>query len=176
MARFYLVRHGEPDWEMTEKRYMVGVQRDLVPLSARGLLQAEKSARDPRLAEGEWILSSPYTRAMHTAAIISRIRDLPLHVEYDLHEWLPDRTLSYDSYEKLKKLREDFRRHKGRYPEGKERPWETISSVRKRARAVLSRYRHHACGIVVCHETVIQAITGSEDPVDPAGIVEWEFH
>jgi len=175
LTRFYLVRHGEPDWKITEERVMVGVQRDLVPLSTRGIRQAEATAADPRLAAGEFILSSPYTRAMQTAAILSRVQDLPLFVEYDLHEWLPDKSLSYDSYEQLKTLRADFRRHRGRYPDGEERPWETMESVRNRSQGVLSRYRNHHCVIVVCHETVIQAVTGSENAIDPAGLVEWEL-
>lgn len=36
------------------------------------------------------ILSSPYTRALQTAAILSRELNIDLQVEFDLREWQPD--------------------------------------------------------------------------------------
>ncbi|MFC4076257.1 histidine phosphatase family protein [Salinithrix halophila] len=175
MTRFYLVRHGEPYWALTEERKLVGVQRDLVPLSEKGEREAELAARDPRFAEVELILTSPYTRAIQTAAIISRRRDLPITVEYDLHEWVPDRSLSYDSFEKLKELRDDFYRHQGSYPNGEERPWETMENVTQRAQSVIDRYRIHSKVIIVCHGMVIRALTGGNRDVDHCAVVEWDL-
>ncbi|WP_169713694.1 histidine phosphatase family protein [Paludifilum halophilum] len=171
-ARFFLVRHGDPYWELTEERKMIGVQRDLVPLSETGIAEAESTAKDPRFRQAELILSSPYTRALQTAAIISRRQDLPIQVEYDLHEWIPDLTLSYDSYEKLLALREDFYRCRGEHPKGETRPWETLESVTRRSRSVLERYRRRQPVIVVCHGTVIQSLTGVHD-LPHAGVLEW---
>jgi broad specificity phosphatase PhoE len=44
------------------------------------------------------ILTSPMTRALQTAALLSRALDLPLAVEFDLHEWVPDRTYSWSTH------------------------------------------------------------------------------
>ncbi len=56
MAIFYLVRHGEA------------------------------TAIDERLKSAQLIVASPYTRALETAAIISRETGLKIRVEVDLHE------------------------------------------------------------------------------------------
>ncbi len=37
MTTFYLVRHGEPDWEINEKYKLKGHDRDLVPLTQLGI-------------------------------------------------------------------------------------------------------------------------------------------
>jgi len=49
--------------------------------------QAEAAARSGLLDGAQLIVSSPYTRCMQTAAIISRLRNLPLTVDIDLHEF-----------------------------------------------------------------------------------------
>ena len=49
-------------------------------------------AVDARLKTAELIVSSPYTRALQTAAIISRETGLKICIEVDLHEWEPDKT------------------------------------------------------------------------------------
>ncbi|SDX06276.1 Broad specificity phosphatase PhoE [Marininema mesophilum] len=175
MTQFYLVRHGEPYWELTDERQLIGVQRDLVPLSTKGEREAKQVAYDPRFAKADLIITSPYTRALQTASIISRILDLPIQVEYDLHEWIPDQTLSYDSFEKLKELRADFRRHKGIHPPDEYPVWETMESIIHRVQHVLERYRDRQRVIVICHGTVIRAITGAEDELDHCGIQEWEL-
>ena len=90
MAIFYLVRHGEADYsEMLEKGFY-GFGRSFAPLSEKGINQAEKTAIDDRLKSAELIVSSPYTRALQTASIISRETGLKICVEVDLHEWEPD--------------------------------------------------------------------------------------
>ncbi|SFS63467.1 histidine phosphatase family protein [Marininema halotolerans] len=175
MAQFYLIRHGEPYWELTDERHLVGVQRDLVPLSVKGEREAKQAAYDPRFAKADLILSSPYTRALQTAAIISRILDLPIQVEYDLHEWIPDQTLSYDSFEQLKTLRAEFQRHHGVHPPGETPIWEPIDSIIQRVKGVLERYRDYQHVIVVCHGTVIRSITGDIDELNHCGIQEWQL-
>jgi broad specificity phosphatase PhoE len=91
MTTFYLIRHAEPDWAFKNARNLRGALRDYVPLTASGMLQAEQIAeKHPCLQDSELIISSPFTRSMHTAAIINRQLALPFLVEYDLHEWIPD--------------------------------------------------------------------------------------
>ena len=79
MAFFYLIRHGEPDYcNMLEKGFY-GFGRSFTPLSETGVKQAEKIAKDKRLKTAELIVSSPYTRALQTAAIISRETGLKIN-------------------------------------------------------------------------------------------------
>ena len=71
MAVFYLVRHGEADYDHMLEKGFWGFGRDFAPLSPKGRQQAETAARDGRLKSAEIIVSFPYTRALQTAQIIS---------------------------------------------------------------------------------------------------------
>ena len=48
---FYLVRHGQPDWQWAEERRFYGPASTYIPLTAEGVEQIEAAARDPRLRE-----------------------------------------------------------------------------------------------------------------------------
>ena len=75
---------------MLEKGFY-GFGRSFAPLSEKGIHQAEMTAIDDRLKSAELIISSPYTRALQTASIISRETGLKICVEVDLREWEPDK-------------------------------------------------------------------------------------
>ena len=90
MAMFYLVRHGEPDYDTVREAGFRGFGVDFAPLTERGVAQAENAAQDPRLKTARLIVSSPYPRALQTAQIISRATGLKVAVELDLREWIPD--------------------------------------------------------------------------------------
>jgi broad specificity phosphatase PhoE len=75
MALILFVRHGQPDWLFADRLGLRGAQRNLMCLTARGVSQVEGMAVNPLLEGAELILSSPYTRALHSAAIISWFRD-----------------------------------------------------------------------------------------------------
>ena len=90
MTVFYFVRHGEADWRLADEVGLVGAQLDFVPLTPEGIKQSEMTSGDPRLYRAKLMLSSPYARALQTAAIINGRLGLPVVVEYDLHEWIPD--------------------------------------------------------------------------------------
>lgn len=61
------------------------------PSVKRAWQQARQVAAHPALAGAQLVLSSPYTRALQTAAEIVRATGLPLAVESDLHELMADR-------------------------------------------------------------------------------------
>lgn len=90
MALFYLVRHGEPTYDHMLENGFWGFGRDFAPLTEKGKQQAKMTAKDIRLKDAEIIVSSPYTRALQTAQIISRETGIPVEVEIALHEWMPD--------------------------------------------------------------------------------------
>ncbi|MFC0215607.1 histidine phosphatase family protein [Paenibacillus chartarius] len=154
MTTFYLMRHGEPDWALKDARGLTGPIRDYVPLTADGIAQAERAAEDPRLKRCELILSSPYTRALQTAAVVNRTLGLPLIVEFDLHEWTPD-SYKAESYEEIKRLNDDYHKHGGVHPPGESRLWETKASVLGRVMNVLRRYSDRSHVLVVCHGMII---------------------
>ena len=72
MAIFYLIRHGEADYSNLQKYNFYGFGRDFAPLTPNGIIQAEHASRDSRLKSADIIISSPYTRALQTAQIISK--------------------------------------------------------------------------------------------------------
>lgn len=134
MALFYLIRHGKPDYTSVDKRGFPAFGRDLAPLSEEAKQQISMMAKDERLQDASFIVSSPYTRALQTAAIISKEMRIEIQVEVDLHEWLPDLTFRYCTTEESVKLAEEFTKYRGIYPEGEQRQWETLECMRERMR------------------------------------------
>jgi broad specificity phosphatase PhoE len=122
----------------------------------------------------EIIITSPYTRALHTAAIISRECNIPLAVEYDFHEWVPDLTYRFNSADSVQQMYDDFLACGGEYPEGETRVWETWTSIRTRVESVLCRYVQYEHVAVVCHGMVIQSLT-PVDSLSYCGIVEFLY-
>lgn len=157
-----MIRHGEPDYDQTDSRGFVGQGRDMAPLTANGVTQAEAAAEDPRLEGVELILSSPYTRALQTAAIISRKTGIPLAVEVDLHELICDKTFRLGGAEAVSSQFRALIEAEGTCPPDAEYPWETIDEISIRTKAVLDRYL--ALGYqkiaVVAHGGVIRRFTG----------------
>lgn len=162
MATFHLVRHGQADYDLAEERRLVGGMRDLVPLTALGRRQAAQAAERLVTLPLQAIVASPMTRAMETAQVISLSLGLPVSVEFDLHEWLPDLSCSFDTREFAALQSEDLRLHQGEWPRGQQRPWEPLSLVRRRVRSVLAKYDHLEQAAVVVHGMVIYALTGRE--------------
>lgn len=151
MTTFYLVRHGEPDWEINEKYKLRGHGRDLVPLTQLGIEQVYKASKDERLQNAQLILSSPYTRALQTAAILSKELKLEIQVEFDLREWQPDLTFQYDSLEQLKELGTDFDLNNGNYPVGETRLWESKPMMKARMDGVINKYLNYDYVIITGH-------------------------
>lgn len=98
MSKFLL---GQKDTEMTDffedefdgfndKLKDIVSETQLKKLRVK-VLNVMQSSEEITLIDGcSVIVSSPYTRCLQTAAIVSRIRNIPLKVEVDLHEWIPD--------------------------------------------------------------------------------------
>ncbi len=174
-TKFYLVRHGEPDWDLAFNYDLQGPLSDFVPLTDTGIKQSEAAALDARLRCGELIVSSPYTRALHTAAILCRELRLPLQVHYDLRERVPCLKPEFLSVKEVIECCRDYELHSGEYPPGETRLWETKTSIRKRVLKALSFYASsYSCVIAVCHEKVIESILPVER-IPYCGIYEYEL-
>ena len=174
MALFYLIRHGEPDYEAVGKLGFYGFGRSFAPLSECGLKQAEETAKDIRLLDADLIICSPYTRALQTAAIISREIDKEIVVEPELHEWVVDKTNSITSSEEVAMLGKEFQEYKGVYPEGQEMRLETLSSLKKRIKRVADKYADYDKVIVVGHGMAFRVLKYIEN-IAPGEIIECEY-
>lgn len=155
MTKYYLVRHGEPDWGINEKHRLRGHGRDLPHLTQKGIDQAKEIAQDGRIRNSQIILASPYTRTMHTAAILSKETGIDLVVEFDLREWQPDLTFQFDSLEELKGLTDDYEAHRGIYPAGEVHRWESKELMQKRIEGVLEKYKSYSHVTVVTHRIIM---------------------
>lgn len=140
MALLYLVRHGEANYEYMLENGFWGFGRDFAPLSEKGKQQAELAAKDPRLKNAELIISSPYTRALQTAQIISRETGIRVEVDIDLHEWIPDEGNQYKTSEESFAFAREFTQFSGEYPPGEKFRWESLSHMRKRMIHVADKY------------------------------------
>ncbi len=174
MATFYLVRHGEADYSEMLGKGFFGFGRSFAPLSEKGISQVEETAVDERLKSAELIIASPYTRALQTAAIISRETGLRIQVEVDLHEWEPDKTNKYTTSEEAFALTKEFNLYKGIYPQGKQMKWETLDEVRKRMRRVADKYANCDKVIIVGHGMAFRALAYIEK-MKPAEIIECSY-
>ncbi|HZJ89652.1 MAG TPA: histidine phosphatase family protein [Bacilli bacterium] len=160
-----LIRHGEPRYDEVDRH----TRGDFGRLTARGAKQAEARASDPRLEGATLIVSSPYTRSLQSAAIISRITDLPLEIEHDLREWTADvkYQFDYDGEEAYK----EYIKFKGKLNKISKFRYETYESVQKRVRNAIEKYEQsHEKIIVVCHGIVMSSQTFFEDLIEHCGV------
>ncbi len=156
MTVFFLIRHGETDWALNERYKLKGASRDLPCLTENGTREANEVSKDHRLKKAEIILSSPYTRALQTSAIISKNINLDIIVEFDLREWQPDLNFMIKNQYELKSTIEDYERNNGVYPAGISKRWESKELLSNRANNVLRRYLDYKYVIVVTHKQVIK--------------------
>lgn len=178
MAKFFLIRHGEPDWSLIEKHGLISRDCDFVTLTDAGARQIEEKASDPRLQSADALISSPYPRTLQSAHILCCRLKLPLIPERGLHEWWPykDPTRPCSSVA-MSELWGRLVAMKGNYPppDKREWDWESPAEIRERALAALEKYLHHKRVIVVTHAGVIYALTGETD-VCYADIVEFTMN
>lgn len=168
MTTFILIRHGEPRYDEIQSRGYKGMGYELGRLTDLGIKQAEERALDPRLKHSQIIISSPYTRALQTAAIISRHTGINLVVENDLHEWMPDMTHNYQLEPHTSF--EEYITYRGIPESTRTYPWESYEHLQQRVGAVLDRYQDYDQVIVVCHGIVISSQTHFDDIIEHCGV------
>jgi uncharacterized phosphatase len=83
MTRFYLLRHGQTEWNHAGNRYC-GVSN--IQLDETGRLQAKKVATVLKEISFSAVYCSPLLRAMETATIIANEHHLPIHSDDRLSE------------------------------------------------------------------------------------------
>ena len=171
---FYFVRHGEPDCSEVNTKIYKDFGTNMCPLTEKGRNQIKESAKDVRLSCADLIITSPYTRALQTAAILSKELDVDIIVETDLHEWLANKNYIHVSDEIADANYDDFHNNNGCYPPDTEKDWESSEMMKNRALAVLEKYKNYEKVIVTCHGMLIAAITGLHHPKH-GEIIEFEL-
>lgn len=150
------IRHGEPSYDKVHDLSLVSYLGELTP---DGIQQAKKVASDRRVCEAQLIVCSPFTRALQTAAIISRETLLPIAVEPGLHEWLADKShqLTLDP-EYGKASYHEFVDHNGIRDESCIYNWESAEEIAARAYPVMEKYRKlgYKKIVVVAHAMLIR--------------------
>ena len=162
VTQIYLVRHGEPDYEPVDSRGWPGMAADSAPLTPLGAKQAEELADILGGVMATYIVSSPSTRALQSAAIIGHRLALGVRVDYDLRDWLPDYTGLWRGVADVRAAQAEFEAYGGEWPNSIQRSWEPMSRVRERARAALGRHTASTDGpvLAITHAMVIRALTG----------------
>lgn len=164
MTQIYLVRHGEPDYTPVDSRGWPGMAADTAPLSPAGTKQAEALADLLSGIGATYLVSSPFTRALHSAAIVGHRLALGVRVDYDLRDWLPDSAGWWRGVADVRAALAEFEEFGGEWPDGIPRAWEPLSRVRERARGALARHTASTDGpvLVITHAMVIRSLTGEQ--------------
>ncbi len=169
--KVYIVRHAEPDYTKAGELGFWGVGKNFAPLAQEGVDKSIETSHDSRLKNAKVIVSSPYTRALQTAQIISKNTGIDVAVEVGLHEWLPDTTGTLKDTSTAAK---EFKENKGIHPAGKECTWEEVEPMRRRMRAVLDKYADFDTIIIVGHEMSLKTLTYFET-MERGGILEMQY-
>lgn len=174
MAIFYLIRHGKTDYSDRNEKVYKGFGVNLSPLNAVGVKEIQNTSKDKRLYGASVILSSPYTRAVQTAAILSKELQIDIVIETNLHEWMANKNYIYEDDERAEKNYLEFVNNKGVYPTDTDLDWEDMLTIRKRVLPVLDKYKHYPKVIVACHGMLIQSLCNGYHPKN-GEIVEFEY-
>lgn len=163
-----LIRHGEPTYDEVAKWGDIGLGFELGKLTDLGVKQAEEVSKNSLLKGATLIVSSPYTRSLQTAAIISKNTGLDLSIETELHEWFWDTTFKFEG-----EVSESYNRYiksKGIKSKDEKYNFEEYEVIKERVFNSLKPYQHHKKIIVVSHGIVMSAFTDFEDLIEHCGI------
>ena len=158
----YLMRHGEPTYRDTEALGLPGMGAELGQLTPEGIMQAEEAAKHPRIHDADLIVASPYPRALHTAAIVSRRIDRPIEVAVGIFEWLPRIDFSAASHTEIREAWNEYKANGGVHkPDDKYPLWETHAQMRERALKAVAPYLARtdiSKLLIVCHGGIMRAL------------------
>lgn len=172
--KIYMIRHGIPDYSYVDEHNFIGHGNDLAALDNNYIDDVIKTSKDKRLKNAEIIISSPYTRALQTAAIISKENNLNIVVEPDLREWEPDLTYQYKGRD-MREISKDFYACDGIEPSDRKVNWESKEKLKNRIESVINKYKKiNKCVIFVYHQTAMQSILGNKK-IEPCEIVEYDI-
>ncbi|MBO7529040.1 MAG: histidine phosphatase family protein [Bacteroidales bacterium] len=174
MNNILFIRHGEPDYIhylKSSNNACISIPRDSVGLSDNGIRCCEKMCDTILKFNPSVIISSPYTRALQSAHIISSHTSIPLLVEKNFVEWLSELSISINGHAEYQKLLDEVTSHNGEYSNNCKYKWESIHELKKRALSSIITYSNKYERIaVVTHKMLIYQLTGLSLPF--CGIVQ----
>ena len=174
MVKVVMIRHGEPDYSYFTGPFYEGYGMELGQLTEKGIEQAKAVSLDSRLDGAQLIVSSPFPRALHTAMLISRNRDLEVEIRPGLHEWIPDNPYRFTEDADYGQPNEDFVKYHGERHADSKYNYETLEEVFDRAYQALLPYVNYDKIIVVCHAVLMRAFSYQLD-IPHCGIIEFDF-
>ena len=131
-ARWFLVRHGETDWN----KYGKAQGQADIPLNETGIAQAKKAAEQLKNKNIDLIISSDLKRAQMTAEIIAQETGAEVIFDKNLRERFYGKAEGLSS-EDIRSTFKDFYEYEGKsaghesYEEIEERIWQTFKNHRK---------------------------------------------
>lgn len=165
MTTFYFIRHGQANFSEANTKIYQGRGFNMLTLSQLGVRQIKAAALDKRLRDAELIISSPFGRTLHSAAILSKELGLDIRVETDLHEWSADAIdYEYLPQEEANRCYQALHNNHGHHPAGETPSWESVEQMKGRVFAVLEKYKDFRCVIVACHGTLMQYVLNIPHP------------
>ncbi len=157
-----LVRHGAVDYGALSAYQPVyeGGRYDFAPLSEEGIRQIDHLVPVLSRWEPGLVVSSPYTRALQTAAILAGRLACRLTVDLALHDWLPvlDGHQPVSAEVVATKVAE-YNRWKLTGTMPPDRTWETDDEMKNRLLGAVNRHSGHGSMLIVTHEAVIKSAT-----------------
>lgn len=171
--KLLMIRHGEPRYENVRELGLVSYLGELTP---RGVWQATVVANDERLKGADVIISSPFTRALQTAAIISRNTNIPIIVEPAIHEIILDTKHEFTVDEEYtKESYKEFVLKNGVRDSNTIYRWEELQHIANRAYPALKKYLQYDKVIVVAHAALIRTFGYKPQEFPHCEIFEREF-
>ncbi len=165
MTTFYFIRHGKTDFSEANLKIYRRQGYNMLTLSEEGISQIIQTSKMPELKNAELIVTSPFGRALHSAAILSKKLQLDIKVETDLHEWQANiQTFEYLSDEEAEKHYKELTHYHGVAPKNANCVWETAEQMKQRVYAVLEKYKQYQNVIIVCHGTLMQYVLDIPHP------------
>jgi probable phosphoglycerate mutase len=170
----YLVRHGETEWNLEQRRQ----GRADSPLTERGVAQARAAARALHLELGKApelrIVSSPTGRAFETARIVAAELDLPLEseellAECDLGDWTGLTTPEVEARDPGALAKRESDKWSFRMPGG-----ESYADVDVRARRWLESLDGRPT-LAVSHEMIGRTLCGAAQELSPDTVLRLDL-
>ncbi|WP_413282713.1 histidine phosphatase family protein [Vibrio sp. MA40-2] len=157
------VRHGVPDYRLSDERKMTQLEKDYAPITRECIPFIKSQSELPVFSDADIIISSPYTRALQTAEIINRQHRLELFVEHDLREWIADMSGGYIELEERDRRWQEYRSSLKSGRECRNAEYETAYNLKSRVISVLERYQDFRKVVIVAHFNVLESLLGFQE-------------
>lgn len=139
----YLLRHGETDWNLEHR--LQG--REDIPLNENGIRMTHEAKKMLKDVHIDFILSSPLSRAVTTAKIISDYICVPVTIENDLTE------RDFGSLSGMSHVGKNIFKLTDEHPEV-----ETVEHVGDRMMGVIKKYPSDSAILLISHGGAINGL------------------